>query len=256
MRNFRHLLHYNSNNFSNLKLISVNVYLESVSVDGKPIDFNASRISVTVTTPVVRIKRLSEEDIAKILRISCNDVTSKNRSKTNDLLNHIENEKMNSQLISNTVRCETEKPAKRLKVNFSNTCSEIQSDSQLPSSVICLQTEQPAKRLKLSSTPNSSVVQNTDSQSAINTVAVVEFTPDEVVWAKLKGHPHWPAKIVRHENKKYEIFWFNDYRKSKVFRSQIFKFNQFNFEKFSKTKKLGFEAALKEAILYGKAISH
>lgn len=87
-----------------------------------------------------------------------------------------------------------------------------------------------------------------------NAVAVMQFTPNEVVWAKLRGHPHWPAKIVTIENNKFEIVWFNDYRKSKVFRSQLYKFHDY-LDEYRHVRKIGFEKALKEAILYSIAMS-
>lgn len=208
-------------------------------------NFDPSRIKITVTTPVVRIKRLSKDEIAKMLQIPLKDVTSRNRSKTNDLSNHTEKEIIDSKSTSGTMRMETAQPAKRVKFSSSTKCSEIrkETNSQSTSDAIRRETEQAAIGVKLNSTPGT------------NTLAIIEFKENEVIWAKLKGHPHWPAKIVGYENKKFEIFWFNDYRRSKVFRSQIFKFNQSNFETFSKTKKIGFEAAVKEAILYGKALS-
>lgn len=85
-----------------------------------------------------------------------------------------------------------------------------------------------------------------------NTIAIIEYRLNEIVWCKLKGHPHWPGKIVGCEKQKFEILWFNDYRKSKVFRSQLFKFNDQNFGEFSRNSKIGLEKAIKEAIIYGK----
>lgn len=81
--------------------------------------------------------------------------------------------------------------------------------------------------------------------------AVFAFKVDEVIWGKIRGWPHWPAKVTRIEQRRFEVEWFNDYRKTKLFRSQMFKF-QPNFdifsEKFSTT--IGLEDAACEAFMY------
>lgn len=80
------------------------------------------------------------------------------------------------------------------------------------------------------------------------------FKVGEVVWAKLRGFPSWPArieKIVGDKKQTMEIYWFNDYRKSKVFRSQIFNFHD-NYSKFAKEfeNHIGLETAAKEALIF------
>lgn len=53
------------------------------------------------------------------------------------------------------------------------------------------------------------------------------------------------------------VFWFNDYRKTNLYRTQIFKF-LVNFDEFSKrfSDTVGLEAAAKEAlIVYGQNIN-
>lgn len=102
-------------------------------------------------------------------------------------------------------------------------------------------------------------IENTDSKrrktsptiSANNTVANIEFLRNEVVWGKIRGWPHWPARIVEFENKRIEILWFNDYRRTKVFRTQLFKFYP-NFNEFAQkfSSNIGLETAAKEALLY------
>lgn len=80
------------------------------------------------------------------------------------------------------------------------------------------------------------------------------FRVGQVVWAKLRGFPCWPAKIERigGEKKQFiEIFWFNDYRRSKVFRSQLFDFHK-HFARFAIgfENHIGLETAAKEALIY------
>lgn len=88
-----------------------------------------------------------------------------------------------------------------------------------------------------------------------NKVAKVEFTIDEIVWAKIKGFNHWPAQIGSFpSNKMAEVIWFNDYRKTKLYRTQLFKFLP-NFDEFAKkfNETVGLEAAAKEALYtYGQ----
>lgn len=60
-----------------------------------------------------------------------------------------------------------------------------------------------------------------------------DFSESEIVWAKLRGSPHWPAQVLSFINNKAEIFWFGDGRKSIVFTTQLFKFNS-NLAEFSK----------------------
>lgn len=83
------------------------------------------------------------------------------------------------------------------------------------------------------------------------TLALNDFCMNEVVWGKLKGWPHWPARVTAIEGRRYELYWFNDFRKSKVYRTQLFKFAA-NFETFSKHFSTSFALAkaAQEAITY------
>lgn len=77
------------------------------------------------------------------------------------------------------------------------------------------------------------------------------FRINEVVWGKIRGFVAWPAKIIDIDQRTYTIRWFNDYRTSKLFRSQIFSFYS-NFEEFAKNfdKKIGLKTATQEAMMY------
>lgn len=91
------------------------------------------------------------------------------------------------------------------------------------------------------------------AESKANVVAEL-YNINEVVWAKIKGSVPWPARITSISTtglKRYEVVWFNDYRKSRLFRSQIFKFYK-HFSEYSKhfSKSIGVETAAKEALLY------
>lgn len=89
-----------------------------------------------------------------------------------------------------------------------------------------------------------------DDEKQLN---VMEYKVDDIVWAKIKGFPAWPAiikKIKYGQRMSFEIEWFNDYRRSTVFKTQICQFFA-NFERFSVnfTKHIGLETAAKEALM-------
>lgn len=70
------------------------------------------------------------------------------------------------------------------------------------------------------------------------TVAKPDFALNDIVWAKLKGYCHWPARIDKiiktpSGSTMYEVVWFNDNRRSKMYKLQVFKFFE-NFEEFAK----------------------
>lgn len=114
-----------------------------------------------------------------------------------------------------------------------------------------------SKRQKLNENENlsESTIVNVETKKTkakkTNNALCIEYTIGEVVWGKIRGSPDWPAKIVNKIDRKYELLWFNDYRKTMVFYSSLSKFYD-NFEKFSKhfETKVGLECAAKEALLY------
>lgn len=127
-----------------------------------------------------------------------------------------------------------------------------------------------AKTSATSSTSQSSIVPATvpvgnnlhqiptaNSLQASTMVSQIQFSVGEIVWARIKGHPHWPARIVSFpSNKMAWVTWFNDYRKTKLYRTQLFKF-LLNFDEFAKRFKdsVGLETAAREALIcYGQNI--
>lgn len=78
-----------------------------------------------------------------------------------------------------------------------------------------------------------------------------------MIWAKLKGSPYWPAKIERiygKSNQMLEIWWFNDYGRSKILESQAQPFLKHYGEHCKLfNQHIGLEAAAKEAVMYGTA---
>lgn len=98
--------------------------------------------------------------------------------------------------------------------------------------------------------PNQIITDSNESAS-IKTVAVAPFALGEVIWGKIRGWPHWPAKVIAIERNRINVEWFNDYRTSKLYRSQIFKFYP-NYDIFSEkfSSSVGLESAAKEALCY------
>lgn len=90
-----------------------------------------------------------------------------------------------------------------------------------------------------------------------NTVCKVQFKVGEIVWARIKGFPAWPAKVIAFpSNKMALVTWFNDYRKTKLYRTQMFKF-LLHFDEFAKRfgDSVGLETAAREALIsYGQDI--
>lgn len=104
----------------------------------------------------------------------------------------------------------------------------------------------------------TSVVTVDNKQSDVNTIALMPFVIGEVVWGKIRGWPHWPARIVKIHSPpytktpiRYEVYWFNDYRTTKLFRSQVYNYNQ-NYEIYTKKCEttIGLKTATREALMY------
>lgn len=85
-----------------------------------------------------------------------------------------------------------------------------------------------------------------------NVVACIDYKVGETVWAKIKGSPHWPAKIkALPSSTKAIVVWFNDYRITKIYKTQMYKFI-IHFDQFSKQfdEKVGLRVAAEEALRY------
>lgn len=99
-------------------------------------------------------------------------------------------------------------------------------------------------------TPNLSLVPkpNNVESSIVHTSA--NFSVGEVVWAKIRGYPHWPARINWLTDRRAEVVWFNDYRRTKIYKFHLFKFlthfDQFA-SKFNDT--VGLQAAAQEGLM-------
>lgn len=76
------------------------------------------------------------------------------------------------------------------------------------------------------------------------------FILKEIIWAKIKGFPGWPAQIIDFPSQKMVIVkWFNDGRITKIYRTQMFKF-LINYDKFAVNfdDAIGLKTAAREAL--------
>lgn len=104
---------------------------------------------------------------------------------------------------------------------------------------------------KLTTSKRQKPIPKSNYDSNEKTISTIPFKVGEVVWCKIRGSPYWPAKILKFENRKYEVYWFNDYRRSKVFFSQLYKFEKY-FTEFAKKfdSSSALETAAKEALMF------
>lgn len=126
----------------------------------------------------------------------------------------------------------------------------VKRKQEVPSEIVNV-----SKKRKISNEPLPKISsQNVVTNSNISnekTIMKIPFRIGEVVWCKIRGSSHWPARILSFDNRRYDVHWFNDYRRSKVFVSQLFKFEKY-FHEFAKkfSSSIGLETAAKEAVIY------
>lgn len=207
------------------------MFVTSVDEYGQAIDFDTNKIKVTVTAttpspkkskPVIKLNRLTKEDISKYTNIDA----PKSSAKKTDPIASISSVHTAVAVAASTSKRKRDVESSKLTVSKKPKLSE---DMQSPNVEM------------------NSIRNNPESE---NVLAIREFRLNEIVWGKIKGWPHWPCKIIQFNAKRYVVEWLNDYRTTVVFPSQIFKFMP-NFQKFSAAcpKSVGLETAVKEALI-------
>lgn len=91
-----------------------------------------------------------------------------------------------------------------------------------------------------------------------NVVAKIDFRINEIIWCKIRGYPAWPCKIKTFVKNMAIVVWFNDYRTTKVYKTQLQKF-LINFDTHAQNfdDNIGLKTAAQEALLYyGNALSN
>lgn len=103
----------------------------------------------------------------------------------------------------------------RKKLNNSNvsvsadSLPETSEESITIQSVLPLEKQNNFEQMTLSTNPTNEPVAPTTTASQL---AIIEFQTNEIMWAKIKGFPAWPAKIISFpSNKMVLVLWFNDY---------------------------------------------
>lgn len=242
--------------------ISVRVFVTTTDKDGNPTDSDLSKIKVTVTEtngnwlPIVRLNRLSKEEISKFTNnvipelTDRSDIAQDRKTETTNIT-----EKVAVVQRIHVTRARTKGISDKSTNGNNESIVKLKRKSDLE--VVTFTNPKKQKIAKEKGLPPTIEMVNQENENIRNDfVAVLEFSVNEVVWGKIRGWPHWPARITTIEGKKFEVQWFNDYRKSKLFRTQLYKFVD-NFKEFSKLfpQKIGLECAAKEACIYlaGKA---
>lgn len=234
------------------------MYVSSVFEDGQQINFDMKRIKVSVSDPrkrelVVKLNRLTEDEISEHNKTRINSEEEKSKTNHTNSANIsitpsvIMTRSKKQQLIGSGEQpniIELPSTSKR-KLDAITSCMGNSSKNSgiMPNSEKIPSSEQ-------SDFTNTNNAQ-TKEENSVTTVATVSFNIDETVWGKLRGSPHWPAKIIAIEGRRYEVRWYNDDRTSKLFLSQIFKFRQ-HFKRFSVKfpTSVGLEDAAKHALIH------
>lgn len=240
--------------------------------DEQPIDSDLNRIKVTVTEsydsytnrfPVVRLKRLSKHTIAKhtqnIIPKSTDGSTTTHNHKNDETE---VKEKRTIPQHSYTTRARKQCSSDDSKNGTKNEPKlELKRKSDRESAKLTISKKQKVAKgnglpqtVEITDHANEICEQATNTLTELNennVVVALDYSLNEVVWGKIRGWPHWPARITSIEGRRFEIQWFNDYRKSKLFRTQLFKFYK-NYDEFSKLfeQKVGLETAAKEAVIF------
>lgn len=140
-------------------------------------------------------------------------------------------------------------------IQIEEKCGEVQNSSLKKKQTHPPIRKQASKKRKLDKNAISDIIPaesaNKKNEQGSMAVAEKDFIVGDIVWAKIKGHSHWPAKLTAQTSRlMVEVLWFNEYRRTKVYRSQLFEFIK-NCEKFSGKfdSVIGLRTAVKEAMV-------
>lgn len=151
-----------------------------------------------------------------------------------------------------------EKPAKRRKIIFQTRSQDECNEHELKNGTNKDESNAHGRNCAQSNDVNvdeARTNQTKDVQPTVsNALVPMDLMPGDIVWAKIKGYPYWPAKIERifgAKNQMVEVFWFNNYKRTKMCRASCMSFLS-NFDRFrsSFNNYIGLEPAAKEAIIY------
>lgn len=206
-----------------------------------PIDMD-TQIHVFVTKDLsIRLDRLTKDEIDRKIKGKESPSTARTKNQHN-----IASAEKSSEFEARITRSTSKQNQSRSMVNVSD---EYRSNEKKIGGL--------KRKLKNIDKENERNSENTSAKRRKvepNEIAELEYSIGEVIWAKMKGFPCWPAKIESIKSGKkpsYDIVWFNDYRRSNVFKTQTYKFYP-NFERFSPkfSTHIGLETAAKEALIH------
>lgn len=217
-----------------------------------------------IMKPVVKLRQLSNEEILKWTsnsnENSCNATGSEIPTSSKFLGLMTRSRKANSTMEINrspektiTDRQSTKKRKSNCSLADNLKCKKrkVTKNTIIETIEIENATDDQSNDNESNETKTPSNPKNVDAPSVITTVAVNPFVVGEVIWGKIRGWPHWPAKIVRLYGRLIEVEWFNDYRTTKLYKSQIFKFYP-NYDIFAEKfdTSVGLKTAATDALLY------
>ena len=77
----------------------------------------------------------------------------------------------------------------------------------------------------------------------------VSFEPNDLIFAKVKGYPCWPACVTQatdEKKNKYSVYFYGTYETAIVKKDEMFPFNEATKSKYGKNKKKDFGKAMEE----------
>ena len=60
-----------------------------------------------------------------------------------------------------------------------------------------------------------------------------KYTPGDLVFAKVKGYPPWPARVTSKSSSRYKVFFYGTYETATMKKDDIWPYNPENTEKFA-----------------------
>lgn len=193
--------------------------------------------ALDICPPNNKLTKANPQKAAK-RRIPIEERTDLTSSKKRKLIEDISVINIVGDHYPNTVGEKPNVPTKR-----SNTVEEKRSDSSQ---------QEENNSVVEPKEPNLSLDHANSNADIPLTVSIIDYKINEVVWAKIKGYSFWPGKIKSFPSSQTaEIVWFNDYRRTKVFKTQMKKFLP-HFEECAKKfdDVVGLRCAAQEGLIY------
>lgn len=254
----------------------VKVYLSSIDVDGRHLDtFDVARIKISVSKdhrtneipqkprirmPNVILRRLSKEFILNWTKNS--NGNQRNGMKSKSPITKKENKSTATGEVGYMTRSRTMIKTTTVSTKLAEHTNDdrknnISSTKKRKSD--CLADETKSKKMKIAKNTCIETLENenidisaeTVLKNPTKTIAKLSYAVGEVIWGKIRGWPHWPAKVVQNHGRLIEVEWFNDYRTTKLYHTQMFKFYP-NYDVFAEKfqTSVGLKTAATEALIY------